>query len=268
MSNPNFLYGWSDQNASPTAYYTDNTTLTRGMTLYNNQGVDTGERVGYIHDGMFEIEDYFSLYNENTSDQGGTVYTGSFTPKRNGYYKVTLVGAGGTDYYDKDKVFGDIYDYTAAGGGSGAGIIVEVYLEKTRTYSIQCGAGHYQANGDSTYISYSDGTNTYTMSAGGGQGSSYSSFNGATGYRAPGSYSISSGWNIRNTILSTNGSYGTVAYTEDTASEHVGAPYPPLAGGASVISGTSYGAGADYTIRGFSGHAGNGGYIEIQLIYS
>lgn len=252
------IYGWSDQNASPTTYYTDNTTLTRGMTLYNNQGVDTGERVGYIHDGMFEIEDYFSLYNENTSDQGGAVYTGSFTPKRNGYYKVTLIGAGGfVDSYRSGSSLSD-YTYHIYSGGSGAGIIVEVYLEKTRTYSIQCGAGHYNNTGDSTYISYSDGTNTYKLDAPGG-----------FAFGNPGVVNISSGWNIRTTILSTNGNGGAHSSSEGHAY-----PQPPIAGASSVISGTVYGKGADYTSADYHGSAepshpaGNGGYIEIQLIDS
>ena len=56
VEKPAYLYGWTDPNANLKTLYTDSTTLTTGMTLYDNTGTDTGLTVGTINqDGSFDI---------------------------------------------------------------------------------------------------------------------------------------------------------------------------------------------------------------------
>ena len=53
---PKYLYGWTDQNASPITLYTDSAVLTLGMPLYDNTGIDTGLTVDIINqDGTFDV---------------------------------------------------------------------------------------------------------------------------------------------------------------------------------------------------------------------
>lgn len=42
--------------SQPQTLYTDSTTLTTGMTLYDNTGTDTGLKVGTISGNSFDIQ--------------------------------------------------------------------------------------------------------------------------------------------------------------------------------------------------------------------
>lgn len=42
--------------SQPSTLYTDTTTLTTGMTLYDNTGTDTGLKVGTISGNSFDIQ--------------------------------------------------------------------------------------------------------------------------------------------------------------------------------------------------------------------
>lgn len=55
MAKPTNLYAWTDPEATVPTYYTSSTTLTTGMTLYDNTGTDTGYTVGTISGDSFEI---------------------------------------------------------------------------------------------------------------------------------------------------------------------------------------------------------------------
>lgn len=72
---------------TPATLYTDSTTLTTGMTLYNNTGTDTGLAVGTVNqDGTFEIgahEINFVLNKTLISDivLDGVTHTSDFTIK-------------------------------------------------------------------------------------------------------------------------------------------------------------------------------------------
>lgn len=54
ISKPEHLYAYTDSNAG-TSLYTDTTTLTTGMTLYDNTGTDTGLKVGTVSGDSFDI---------------------------------------------------------------------------------------------------------------------------------------------------------------------------------------------------------------------
>ena len=279
------IYGWSDQNASPTTYYTDNTILTRGMTLYNNQGVDTGARVGYIHDGMFEIEDYVSIYNDTYNELGTNSIYQTFVPKKDGYYRLTAVGGGAIGYAHvaaPDSTYTGPSDY-AASGGAGALIIVEVYLQSSVSYLLYAGRMGYvkrtQHSGYSTYsneepgssgIYLTDDTSTYILAS------------RATNYRynsQDGTYTVSTGgagiitngsWNIRRTISNVTGGNGSFYYANGFTG------VPALSGAPSSLTGTTYGIGASTSAfpaetggaTAWERTRGTGGYIEIQLIDS
>lgn len=82
---------------TPTTLYTDSTTLTTGMTLYDNTGTDTGYKVGTISGDSFDIQTetvttyyawkFNSAYNlANEPIPGvysGNVYTTTETPDAN-----------------------------------------------------------------------------------------------------------------------------------------------------------------------------------------
>ena len=55
ISKPEHLYAYTNQNVSGETVYTDTTTLTTGMTLYDNTGTDTGLKVGTVSGDSFDI---------------------------------------------------------------------------------------------------------------------------------------------------------------------------------------------------------------------
>lgn len=68
----------------PTTLYTDTTTLTTGMTLYDNTGTDTGLKVGTVSGDSFDIQSTITItlvvQSMATSGAGsGTVNSVSFT---------------------------------------------------------------------------------------------------------------------------------------------------------------------------------------------
>ena len=68
----------------PTTLYTDTTTLTTGMTLYDNTGTDTGLKVGAISGDSFDIKSTITItlvvQSMPTGGAGsGTVNSVSFT---------------------------------------------------------------------------------------------------------------------------------------------------------------------------------------------
>ena len=82
---PKYLYGWTDQNASPITLYTDSTVLTLGMPLYDNTGVDTGLTVDIINqDGTFDVNSgpLYYCYTYPAGDGPGYVFLNSY-PKVN-----------------------------------------------------------------------------------------------------------------------------------------------------------------------------------------
>lgn len=63
------LYAYTDSNTTPSTVYTDSTTLTTGMALYDNTGIDTNEVVINPHNDSFD--NALSVYvNIWTADQG------------------------------------------------------------------------------------------------------------------------------------------------------------------------------------------------------
>ena len=77
---------------SKSTVYTDTTTLTTGMTLYDNTGTDTGLKVGAISGDSFEVESNVTItfvpYNGAGAWSGsyeGTVNDISFVSAPNGY---------------------------------------------------------------------------------------------------------------------------------------------------------------------------------------
>jgi hypothetical protein len=74
--------------------------------------------------------------------------TTTFTPEKNGTYKIICVGAGGN---------GDYYSKTVASGGGGGVAIKTLPLSKSSTYNITVG----------TTASFSYGSNSITATAGG-----------------------------------------------------------------------------------------------------
>lgn len=76
----------------PTTLYTDTTTLTTGMTLYDNTGTDTGLKVGTVSGDSFEVESNVTITFVPYSGHGawsgsykGTVNDISFVSASNGY---------------------------------------------------------------------------------------------------------------------------------------------------------------------------------------
>ena len=81
----------------PAILYTDSTTLTTGMTLYDNTGTDTGLKVGTISGNSFDIQtetvatyyawEFNSAYNlahePVNTNYTGNVYTTTETPDSN-----------------------------------------------------------------------------------------------------------------------------------------------------------------------------------------
>ena len=76
-----------DIGSSPTTVYTASTTLTTGMTLYDNTGTDTGLMIGTVNqDGTFDVgthEITFELEKTFISDfvLDGVTYTDNVTLK-------------------------------------------------------------------------------------------------------------------------------------------------------------------------------------------
>ena len=102
------LYAWTDTNATPNTYYTDNTTIAVNMPLYNNQGVDTGAKINYIEsDGSFNV-DFTLTVNTTPSDATVTFNTGTVSGKtctvKNGTtvtYTVSKTGYATSQTYTK-----------------------------------------------------------------------------------------------------------------------------------------------------------------------
>lgn len=83
--------------SQPATLYADSTTLTTGMTLYDNTGTDTGYKVGTISGDSFDIQtetvttyyawkfnSAYNLANEPTAGAySGNVYTTTETPDAN-----------------------------------------------------------------------------------------------------------------------------------------------------------------------------------------
>ena len=191
------------------------------------------------------------VYEHNpTVFQQSTAGTYTFNVTEEAPYEITLVGGGGGGAFNSSGNAG-----SAAAGNSGSGLIVNAVL-KAGTYVLNVGAGGawsgwldantWGGNGSQSSIS-KDGVVIAT--AGGGTGNhawwrSGSAHNSTVG-AAP-TYTDALG--VRDVILNTQGNWGGLAATSS--------------GGASVISGTTWGKGGDTRNRNAADN-GNAGCIRI-----
>ena len=225
-----------------------------------NYGVKIGKLIihGYIAEPLTASDDYDykelipTLVYENNSTvfQQSTAGTYTFVVTETAPYEITLVGGGGGGAFNSSGNAG-----SAAAGNSGSGLVVNAVL-KAGTYVLNVGAGGawsgwldantWGGNGSQSSIS-KDGVVIAT--AGGGTGNhawwrSGSAHNSTVG-AAP-TYTDALG--VRDVILNTQGNWGGLAATSS--------------GGASVISGTTWGKGGDTRNRNAADN-GNAGCIRI-----
>ena len=213
---------------------------------------------GYTEESLTASDDYdykelipTLVYEDNgTVFEQSTAGTYTFTVTETAPYEITLVGGGGGGAFNSSGNAG-----SAAAGNSGSGLVVNANL-KAGTYVLTVGAGGAKSgwldantwggNGAESKIT-KDGVVIAT--AGGGTGNhcwwrSGSERNSTVG-AAP-TYTDALG--VTDVILNTQGNWGGLAATSS--------------GGASVISGTTWGKGGDTRNRNAADN-GNAGCIRI-----
>ena len=223
-------------------------------------GVKIGKLIihGYIEEPLTASDDYdykelipTLVYEDNgTVFEQSTAGTYTFVVTEAAPYEITLVGGGGGGAFNSSGNAG-----SAAAGNSGSGLVVNANL-KAGTYVLTVGAGGAKSgwldantwggNGAESKIT-KDGVVIAT--AGGGTGNhcwwrSGSERNSTVG-AAP-TYTDALG--VTDVILNTQGNWGGLAATSS--------------GGASVISGTTWGKGGDTRDRNAADN-GNAGCIRI-----
>ena len=75
------LYAWTDTNATPNTYYTDNTTIAVDMPLYNNQGESAGKSINYVESSTKFNVNFTLTVNTTPSDATVTFSTGTVSGK-------------------------------------------------------------------------------------------------------------------------------------------------------------------------------------------